>query len=441
MDNQGFVTYKRPNNGRYIIKSGNKLDNRWVVPYEKALLKIYQAHINIEWCNKTIFIKYLFKYVTKGPDCSKAYLQKLRNGEEAPYDEATDAKNEVKEYLDSRYLCDKDSAWRILGYEIHRHYPAVERMPVHLPNENYITYNATANMSEILSENFLRKTMLTEWFTTNVQNENARNLTYIDFPSKWRWDDKTRSWKSREQREGKIGRIYYVHPSAGEKYYLRMLLLTVKGATSYEDLRSYNNTLHPTFKEACRARGLLNDDNEWYEAFDEAAKWATSDQLRQLFVTMLLYCEVGDEHIFFEKVWKLLADDIQYNMRRTLHLPTYQMPEDEVKDQLLDNLTILFNRCGANIHDYNLPRKTIFTDPCCGNRLLEEELSYNFDELSHLSHVLYSRLNKNQLHAFNTIIDTVIANKPGFFFVSGYGGTGKTFLWNAIITHLRANKK
>jgi hypothetical protein len=220
-----------------------------------------------------------------------------------------------------------------------------------------------------------------------------------------------------------------------------MLLLTVKGATSYEDLRSYNNTLHPTFKEACRARGLLNDDNEWYEAFDEAAKWATSDQLRQLFVTMLLYCEVGDEHIFFEKVWKLLADDIQYNMRRTLHLPTYQMPEDEVKDQLLDNLTILFNRCRANIHDYNLPRKTIFTYPCCGNRLLEEELSYNFDELSHLSHVLYSRLNKNQLHAFNTIIDTVIANKPGFFFVSGYGGTGKTFLWNAIITHLRANKK
>jgi hypothetical protein len=89
---------------------------------------------------------------------------------------------------------------------------------------------------------------------------------------------------------------------------------------------------------------------------------------------MLLYCEVGDEHIFFEKVWKLLADDIQYNMRRTLHLPTYQMPGDEMKDQLLYNLTILFNRCGANIHDYNLPRKTSFTDPCCGNRLLEEEL-------------------------------------------------------------------
>jgi hypothetical protein len=29
----------------------------------------------------------------------------------------------------------------------------------------------------------------------------------------------------------------------------------------------------------------------------------------------------------------------------------------------------------------------------------------------------------------------------GFFFVCGHGGTGKTFLWNAIITKLRSNKK
>jgi hypothetical protein len=441
LDEQGFATYRRRNNGRYVMKGGYRLDNRWVVPYNEILLKTYQAHINIEWCNKTIFIKYLFKYVTKGPDYSKVYLQKIRNGEDIPYDEEINTRNEVKEYLDTRYLCDKDSCWRVLGYEIHRHYPAVERMPVHLPNENYITYNATSNISSILTESFLRKTMLTEWFTTNSNTNAAHNLTYIEFPSKWRWDDKTRTWKPRHGREGKIGRIYYVHPSTGERYYLRMLLMIVKGAKSYEDLRTYNNMLHPTFKEACKAHGLLNDDNEWYNAFDEAARWATSEQLRHLFVTMLLYCEVGDEHTFFEKVWQLLADDIQYNMRKTLNLPSYQMPINEIRDHLLDKLSILFNKCGSNIRDYNLPQKTNSAGSSYGNRYIEEQLSYDFNALLSEAQNLHMKLNEQQLYAFNTIVHTVLSNKSGFFFLSGYGGTGKTFLWNAIVTHLRAQKR
>jgi hypothetical protein len=74
VDENGFAIYKRPNNQRCVIKSGVKLDNRWIVPHNLDLLKKYDAHINTEWCNKSIFIKYLFKYVTKWPDCSKAYL-------------------------------------------------------------------------------------------------------------------------------------------------------------------------------------------------------------------------------------------------------------------------------------------------------------------------------------------------------------------------------
>jgi hypothetical protein len=42
---------------------------------------------------------------------------------------------------------------------------------------------------------------------------------------------------------------------------------------------------------------------------------------------------------------------------------------------------------------------------------------------------------------FDAIVETVLANKAGFFFVSGYGGTGKTFLWNTIITYLWGHRK
>jgi hypothetical protein len=110
-----------------------------------------------------------------------------------------------------------------------------------------------------------------------------------------------------------------------------MLLLIVKGAESYEALRTYNNTTYPTFKEACNARGLLKEDQEWYNAFNEAASWATSNQLRQLFITMLLFCEIGNEYMFFKKVWTFLTDDIQYNMRQVLNHPNYQMSENELK--------------------------------------------------------------------------------------------------------------
>jgi hypothetical protein len=42
-----------------------------------------------------------------------------------------------------------------------------------------------------------------------------------------------------------------------------MLLNCVKGATSYEHLRTVDATVHDTFKDACIAMGLLLDDNEW----------------------------------------------------------------------------------------------------------------------------------------------------------------------------------
>jgi hypothetical protein len=440
VSSDGFALYRRRQNTLYIEKGGVQMDSRWVVPYNIGLLKKYQAHINVEWCNKSTFIKYLFKYVTKGADCSKVYLQRVRKAESTPYDKDTDTINEIKEYLDCRYICEQDACWRIFGYDIHRHHPAVERMPVHLPNENFITFNARARMDRVVSEDFLKKTMLTEWFTCNQLNPDAGTLTYLQFPSKWRWDQRDRIWEKRHQRQGKIGRLHYVHPSAAERYYLRMLLLCVKGATSYEDLRFHNNTCHPTFKEACKSRGLLGDDQEWYNAFDEAAAWATSAQLRKLFVTMILFCQVGDENAFFEKVWRLLADDIQYQFRDIIGDPNYQMPDANTRDYLLEELASIFAENGSSIRDFNLPERTENSYSVSYNRLVDEELSYPIDPLLDTTEPTLN-LNSDQAHAFNTIVNRVVNNQPGFFFVSGYGGTGKTYLWNRIVGHLRVQQK
>ena len=74
-------------------------------------------------------------------------------------------------------------------------------------------------------------------------------ILYPDFPKYYVWNKSQKIWTNRV-RKGKsnIGRIYIVNPSEGEKYYLRMLLYHVSGATSFKELRSFNGIDQLTFK-------------------------------------------------------------------------------------------------------------------------------------------------------------------------------------------------
>ncbi|CAN0881416.1 hypothetical protein LINGRAHAP2_LOCUS14230 [Linum grandiflorum] len=67
-DMNRYVTYRRRATNISAIKSGANLDNNYVVPYNWDLVVKYQAQINVEICHKGQLIKYLFKYITKGPE-------------------------------------------------------------------------------------------------------------------------------------------------------------------------------------------------------------------------------------------------------------------------------------------------------------------------------------------------------------------------------------
>lgn len=68
LDEQGYPKYRRRNTSIKVTKKDIDTDNQFVIPYNAKLLKRFQAHINIEWCNQTRAIKYLFKYINKGPN-------------------------------------------------------------------------------------------------------------------------------------------------------------------------------------------------------------------------------------------------------------------------------------------------------------------------------------------------------------------------------------
>lgn len=186
-----------------------------------------------------LFVEYLYKYVTKGPDFSKTLFETVKKSYGAEIDE-------IMEYRECRFICGYDACWRVYGFEIHSKMPSVERLPVHLLNKHVVRFNVKANLRSVADDTWLQKTMLTEWFVANRAHSSARSLTYYDFPTMWTWSAAQKRWVPKKS-SYRIGRIYHVQPSVGELYYLRMLLMIVKGAMSCADIRTYNGIVIPNF--------------------------------------------------------------------------------------------------------------------------------------------------------------------------------------------------
>ena len=163
----------------------------------------------------------------------------------------------------------------------------------------------------------------------NELYEEARELTYSEFPTKWVWHKRDKEWRLRKSGRC-IGRIYYAHPASGEHFYLRILLNVVKGARSFKEIRTINNVVYSDFRSACYALGLLNDDKEWHEALNHASHWALGKQLCELFITMLIFCEVFNSYKLWISNWQLLSEDILLRQRAVLcydnlHLDDFQL--------------------------------------------------------------------------------------------------------------------
>ncbi|XP_057297346.1 uncharacterized protein LOC130627125 [Hydractinia symbiolongicarpus] len=249
----GYPLYRRRNNGRTFQIRNMELDNRWIVPYNPYLTEKYHAHINVEACVSIKSVKYLYKYIYKGHDCANIQIQEKLDH------------NEVKTFLDARYVSAPEAAWRLFSFELHKQSHTIFRLSMHLPEQQQVYFRA-GNEAAALERADEHDTHLTAWFKLNQRNVAAREHLYANIP--YHFVFKEHAWCTRQRGGEKIvTRLYCAQPSEGERFYLRILLLHVPGATSFESLRTFNGELFPTFREACLARGLLQDNNEWNALF------------------------------------------------------------------------------------------------------------------------------------------------------------------------------
>jgi hypothetical protein len=154
--------------------------------------------------------------------------------------------------------------------------------------------------------------------------------------------------------------MYFVHPAAGERYYLRMLLNIVCGATSFEDLRTVQGIPYHSFKEACNALGLLQDDEEWNQCLKEAAQIQSDAQLRCLFVTILLFCEPVRPEILWKTHISALSDDILFQAHNDTGNVIF---DDNISNKALHHLESILNKHGRRLDQFpNMPIPTTLPD-------------------------------------------------------------------------------
>ncbi|KAG5525404.1 hypothetical protein RHGRI_031907 [Rhododendron griersonianum] len=415
MGDDSYPVYRRrpprpSDNGERIA-----IDNSWVVPYNPWLILKYNCHINVEICSSIISVKYLYKYVYKGPDRVSLEVRPAPN-----YDE-------IQQFVDARWVCASEAAWKIFKFPMTRMYPSVERLQIHLPNKQQVTFYCYQSIPDVLSNKRCARTMLTEFFRTNAENNGENRYLYSEFPQHYRWNRGPKKWTKRVGYNKVIGRIYTVSPLQGDLFYLRILLNHVRAPESWEDILVVDGVECSTFQLAAEQRGLLECDNSIRQCLAEASSTHMPSALRRMFVSVLVYCEPTGVRSLWNDFHAFMTEDYPSSTSTNSSF---------LINRLLKELNDLLSQHNRTISDYDLPSfNPSYEDSSAVPKIIQDELSISVSQQDLNS---ISALNKDQAFAFHAIIGTVERKENATYFVDGPGGTGKTFLYRAILASLRS---
>lgn len=414
-----------------------EIDNRWIVPYSPLLSKTYDAHINVEFCSSVKSIKYICKYVHKGSDMAVFGVQNANTNDE------------IKQYQMGRYVSSNEAVWRILSFPIHERDPAVIHLAIHLENGQRVFFNEENALTRALTA---PKTTLTEFFALcRLQTpfaQFARTLLYAEVPTYFTWNASQKSWQPRKRGKpvedcaglhssSALGRLYTVHPKQLECFYLRLLLINVRGPTSFEFLRTVNGRLCISNHEACAALGLLEDDAHWDRTLSDAALTSYPHQIRTLFAILLTTCFPANPNNLWDTYKTAMIEDILHSARVRNENPNLDASDEMYNEALvmIEDICILI--CNVPLTNLGMPTPNrASTD--IANTDVRRERSFNTDDLSAFVHNNEPKLVPMQKEVYEKIMRTIAGEQGGFFFLDAPGGTGKTFLISLILAKIRS---
>jgi len=371
INEDGYPTHRRRETGQsYTVEVRRDgaditavIDNRRVVPYSPSLSLCYKAHINVEVCGSVKAVKYIHKYINKGGDRATVILDSEHD--------------EIQRYLHGRYIGPTEAVWRLFEFSNHGEEPPVMHLALHLPNEQSIYYAAGEDSALLRQRMDSSLTTLIAYFKYNSEKADGRQHLYHEFPLYYVYVRNV-GWKPRTQCTS-IGRIYAASPFMGERYYLRLLLTVVRGATSFEHLRRVDRIVHETFKAACIPLRLLEDDGEWISMFRDGQEFMTGHALRHLFAMALQHTTISNSLQIWQQFGNSCCDDLSYVLRtgRVIVPANGDSMDNELSlDYGLYHIQQLLNEYGKSLLEFGLPQPVLewrnIEGRIVGNVLLHE---------------------------------------------------------------------
>ncbi|XP_078430714.1 uncharacterized protein LOC144702538 [Wolffia australiana] len=343
-----------------------------------------------EFIGWTQLVKYLYKYVYKGHDRIQARV----SSKYAPID--------IVIVGTTPNTSSHDEA-----QHMQKMYPTMYALQVHDENMPSVVYVEGEPVSEVMDRS--ERTPLTEWMRYNMEHP--------------------------QDELAKQTLVHFVCPSDNTRYYLWLMLHHVLGATCYEDLCTVDDVVYDTYQRAAATHGLLHSDAEFHNNLALASGVASPCQLCELFAMMLLYCEISQPVVLFEKYLEAMSEDIRFENIAS-------QVTNQIQQKVLSTLELILYHNGSSLAAFlGLPQSIelqsidIVCRPSNENNILNVILV-----VEHLQ----GMLNQEQRQLYDAVLEAIESKKHAkeakVFFVDGPDRSRKTFLYSALLAKMKASR-
>ena len=273
----------------------------------------------------------------------------------------------------ARYVSAIESCDKLFGFFRIKMSHTIYRMQFHLEDEQNVVFtNDTMRQAAESAAN--RDTMLTAWFKLNQLDQNANQYLYAEISNSYVFNKLKKEWTVRKKGDV-ISRLYNIHPKNRELFHLRILLMHIRGATSFEDLRtvvdlkSNKAVVWNTFTQTAIALNLIDNDQQWFECINEAILTELPNRLRFLFVMICIHCTPVLPDAL--AIWKKFKVDFGRD-----YLDLSNDSEETAIQKALQHIKYMLNQNGQDTINFGLPepdysvgdwrdrnRPELFTEP------------------------------------------------------------------------------